>query len=273
MKQIISAYLLLSLLILTPIAFAKEEESELQETSFSNNIPTQAQKKIEQQKKKEEDLARKGLAKKQKVTERVASIEAKTRERLEERKAKVEARVASKEAKINEKIEDRKERLEERREKIASREAAFKAKVEQFKSKQKAVITKRLNENLVNLNNKKTEQMSNHLSKMTEILGKVESKVTEATNNGKDVGSAKEAIEKAKLAISEAQSTVETQSTEDYNIDISTEAKVKNDATSVRQKLAADLKATQEKVVEARKALGDAISISVSTLGGQNGTK
>lgn len=167
------------------------------------------------------------------------------------------------------KIASREANLAARKEKVASREAALKQKLAQFRDKQKAAVATRVNNSLVQINTKRTETMSKHLTKMTEILNRLASKVNGMAD--KDTTTAKEAIQKAKDAVSAAKSAVTTQAEQDYNIVVTTEAGVGQDARASREKLATDLKTTKELVIAARQTVANAISTAVSTLGGNDG--
>lgn len=208
-----------------------------------------------------------------KTEEKVASREANMEQRVMERKETMELRrenIASKQAVIKEKVE---ERIELRKEKVASREAAFKQKIEQFKDKKKAELASKINENINLINQRRTEQMMMNLAKMSEVLEKLEGKVAEGLANGQNVSDAQTAISTSKTLIDDAKNAVNTQSQQDYTIVVSTELKIKQDATTIRTKLQTDLKAAQDKIVIARQSAANAVSISVSLLGGQNGAK
>lgn len=165
----------------------------------------------------------------------------------------VEARIASREAK-------QEQRMEIRKEKIASREAVFKEKVQRFKDKKKAEAVTKINDKLNVLNKRRVEEMSKHVDKMSEILLKVTAKGD------------KTAVSQAQTAIDAAKAALQVQATQDYNITLTIESKVQQDARQVKQKLTDDLKATHQKVVEARQALAVAISSVSNANGGTNGS-
>lgn len=179
-------------------------------------------------------------------------------QRIETRAQQVITKVASKEAQIT-----------DRKEKIASREAALKTKLAQFRNQQKAANVSKINDNLVRINATRTASMSANLDKMATILTRLENIVNSVT--GKDTTAAKDAILQARAAIDAAKAAVTAQSAQDYNIVVTSETSVGQDAKTVRLKLETDLKATQATVVAARQAIAKAISTTVSTLGGTNG--
>ena len=162
------------------------------------------------------------------------------------------------------------QRVEDRKEKMASREAALKAKLQSFRDKKKAEIVERIDQNLDKINKHKTEMMMTNLNRMSDLLTRIESNMN-SQSEGKDITKAKESIEKAKIAIANAKVAVTTQSEKDYTVTVTSESKVKTDAQTVRETLKNDLKLVHDLIVEARKALSEAISVTRSTLKGTNG--
>lgn len=202
------------------------------------------------------------LAKTDSATSSTATKNEAAKKRLEDTKLKSQERIKLEREKATAKIETRQEM-------IASKEATLKARLEKFKDKQKAKITQRVNTNLNKVNENKTSAMLRHLDKMSEILNKVKTRVTEAGNIGSDLASINTAITKAESTITTAKEAVETQSTKDYTIVATSEGKIKGDAKKARDSLHTDLKLVHDLVVAARKAVSDAISTAVSTLGGE----
>lgn len=154
-------------------------------------------------------------------------------------------------------------------EKVASKSGIAKDKIQKFRDKKRAETAQRVNTKLPEINKTRTDNMSANLVKMTEILAKLETRVAEASNNGKDITEAQNAITQAKADISAAQTAVTEQSQKDYGITVTTESKIAADAKTARDALFNDLKTTHDLVVTARQSLAEAISTASSTLGGQ----
>lgn len=152
------------------------------------------------------------------------------RERIELRKD-VKNMKASNAAEIKEKREIMKKDIEAKREE-------FKAKIAKIKDEKKKVIVEKLDTRFNEVNAKRTTQMTKHLDKMSEILGRISG----------DVSSASAAIQTARDAVS-------AQAAKTYVITISSEANLKTDVGKVRSQLEADLKAVNELVIAARKAV------------------
>ena len=152
---------------------------------------------------------------------------------------------------------------------MATRAAALKAKLATFKDARKASASARINDNLAKVNQNRTSKMLEHLSRLSSILSKLEArvegvKVKDATI---DTESAKTAILLARGAIDSATAAATLQLENDYTLTITSESKVKDEATAQRQLLHTDLKNLHDLVVAARQAVAYAIS-QTAQLGG-----
>jgi hypothetical protein len=144
-----------------------------------------------------------------------------------------------------------KKRREEIKAKVESKREELKEKLESIKDENKKKIVEHLGEMMASKNEKWTSHWNTVLTRLTEILAKVEER-------GGDVAL-------AKAAITEAQAAVTAQSAKTYTISVTTEAKLREDVSPTATQFKADLKATQEKVKDAREAVHAAFkSIKVS---------
>lgn len=159
-------------------------------------------------------------------------------------------------------------RMEDRQEKLASRAAMLMQKLAAFKDKNKAKKVELINDGLAKINKTRTDLMLRHYEKMVEILTKVEDRVNEAAAGGKDMTAARSSISQARSALNEVKAALDTQVTKDYTINVSSESAVRVDAMVQRQQLFSDLKAIHDKLVTARKAIAEAISLAMSTIKG-----
>lgn len=156
----------------------------------------------------------------------------------------------------------------------ASREAArrefedhkkeLKQKLAAIKDTRKQALVEKLNTNCQNINVKRT-------TKMTEMLAKLSSILTNVTNraaaSGKDTSTVDTAVTAAQTAIADAQSAVATQAGKTCTITITIESNLKIDVGKVISAMQADLKSVYEKVITARKAVGDAVKTLALVLG------
>lgn len=183
-----------------------------------------------------------------------------TREKIETRKEKVRDK--------KEKIETKIENL---REKTASKEAALREKLAKFRDTKKAAVVERVNINLNQINTRRTAEMAKFLENTTKILNRLQTFVSEQTASGKDVTTANLSITEAKAKIASASAAVSAQAAKDYTVSISSESAAKADTMIQRNNLHTDLKTVKKQVTEAKQAVANAIRISKTTLGGENG--
>lgn len=194
---------------------------------------------------------------KDKLKDRARELELKretTIKRLDDKKASVAAR------------------FEDKKEKLASRAAEFIAKLAKFRDRKKAERVEKINENLGKINKNRTAAMLRHLERMQTILDKLQERVRNASPKP-DMSKVNEALKDSSEAIDEAKKVVVNQTGKDYTIIVNTESTVKTDSQTARNSLREDLKEVHDLVVEARKALTEAIRTVVTTLGGSNATK
>lgn len=148
------------------------------------------------------------------------------------------------------------------REKQASREASLQAKLQTFRDKKKATAAARINENLNRINDKQTGQMQKHLDKMTTLLNKLEDRVSQDRPDIKDPVVAKSAIEVARATIASTSAAVTAQAAKDYTITVTSEARIKIDTKTTRDRLHADLLALRKLVIEAKQSVANAIGVA-----------
>lgn len=151
-----------------------------------------------------------------------------------------------------------------RQEKVASRTATLKAKLQTFKDQKKAEIADRVNNNFNKINQNQTTQMQKNLGTMSTILDRLEARVNQGTPDIKDPVAAKAAIASAKATIATASAAVTAQTQKDYTVQVTSEAKIKTDVKTQRDKLFADLKASRKVVIDAKQSVANAIRIAKS---------
>lgn len=186
------------------------------------------------------------------------------REKLEQRKETVKEKKEERKEKARDKIENLKANA-------ASREAALRTKLAKFKDQKKVERVERINENLNKISKKQTDSMTKFLENARRILDKLQARVTEESTKGKDVTAVNSAIAEAKTKIASASTAVSAQAGSDYTISVSSEATAKTEITATRDNLHTDLQAARKLVIEAKQAVGNAITVAKSTLGGFNG--
>lgn len=169
--------------------------------------------------------------------------------------------------KVEEKRLMAQERIEVKRTEIASRAAALREKLQTFRDKLKAQIVQKVSDTLNRINKKQTEQMQKHLDKMSSMVTRLEKRVNEATGSS-NTASASAAVSNAKSAIASASTAVAVQMANDYTINISTESAARVESKQARDRLHNDLRSVRRLVIDAKKAVSNAIRIIATSLGG-----
>lgn len=156
--------------------------------------------------------------------------------------------------------EDFKERLNDAREKNASRAAEFKANLEKIRDERKKKIVENVSARISDRNEAWVLHWKSVLDRLVKIIDKMETKVTEFKEAGKDTSEAKTAVSKARTAISDAQAKVNTQAGKTYPITITTEAGLGKDVSLVVNTFHTDVEAVIESINAARSAVRDAFN-------------
>lgn len=175
--------------------------------------------------------------------------------------------------KVLERMASREAKMDSLKDKIASRSALFKERLAKFRDKVKANRLQNINNNLAHVNQVRTGVMLKHYNQMSEILTRVEDRVNDAANNGRNMDSAKSSISKARTALNDVKKLIDAQVTKDYTINLTDETAAKGDALASRQQLFNDLKSIHDQLITARQAIGDAIKAALTSMkgGSENG--
>lgn len=152
----------------------------------------------------------------------------------------------------------------------ASASAEFKMKLKDIRDTKKQKKVDRINSRLPEINKKRTDQMLEVLTKMTEILNRIDEKSNQ--RNRGDRGNLLALIGKAQIAIDTAKAEVTLQSQKEYIVTITTEGELKLTVGKTVSGMEQDLRATREKVISARKAVVDAFSALMQLKGGSEAT-
>ncbi len=185
------------------------------------------------------------------------------------------ADIEAKRAELNTKVKDEREaakmRLETAREEakkaIKTRQAELKDKISKLRDEKKKQIATRLNEQMARLNTQWTDHFNNVLNRLSEILSKVELRVSKAETSGKDVAAVKTAIQNAKAAIESARAAVETQAKKTYTATFTSEDKLGAAFKAVKEQLRIDLFGLRD---GAMKSAREAVQNALQTLKGLN---
>jgi DNA repair exonuclease SbcCD ATPase subunit len=172
--------------------------------------------------------------------------------KLQDKRATVQADWQKKQDALKEQL---KAKQIEAQKKIEANRETLKAKLEKVKDENRKKIVENVNEQMISLNQKATEQFSNTLERLGAVVVKLKTRADRGTTLGIDVTAAKAAITKAETAIATAQTAVKTQSGKTYTITITEDATLHTDLTKTKDALRKDVNAVQELVKTAKDAV------------------
>lgn len=135
----------------------------------------------------------------------------------------------------------------------------FRARLSAIRDAKKKTIVERVDKRIGELNTNRTATMLRHLTKIEEVLGRIEARTNTVATSGKDVTDVRTAITKARDAIAAAKTTVNAQAAKTYTIEVTTEANLGSAVSAVRTQFAADLQTAHQAVVTARKSVRDVL--------------
>lgn len=175
----------------------------------------------------------------------------------EERKNKLEEIIQS----IKEKRQEFKTQMETDREeaktKIALMKADFKEDIKKIKDESKKISAEKIVDIIQSLNTKSTDNLSDKIDKIENVLISIESRISKAEEKRLDVSSVKIEVEKAKTAIVSARDAISAQSNKVYEVNITDEASLKAEMKNLRDTFMTDIKTVREKVKLAHTAVLD----------------
>lgn len=149
----------------------------------------------------------------------------------------------------------------------AARREEFRARLSTIRDAKKKAIVERIDQRMVEINANRTAIMLRHLTKIEEILARIETRVNDLSTSGKDVATIRTAITTARAAITTARTAVNAQAAKNYAIDITTEANLGSAVSSVRTAFAKDLQTAHQSVVTARKSVRDVLTALAKVIG------
>lgn len=166
----------------------------------------------------------------------------------QEAEKKLEALPAEAQAKIEALKQEFEAKREEAKTSFEAKREALKEKLSVIKDQNKQETVSRLNENINELNKKKTEEFSKVVAKLEGIWASIQNKASQAAANGAEVGFISEAQSQVDSLFSAAKDSLNQQAGKSYELNITTEDNLKTDIGQVRQTLESDLKAVREKI-------------------------
>lgn len=143
----------------------------------------------------------------------------------------------------------------------------FRARLSAIRDERKKTIVERIDQRMVEINANRTAIMLRHLTKIEEILSRIETRVDELSASGKDVVVIRTAIATARTAIATARTTVNAQTAKTYTLVITTEDRLGTTVSAARTSFAKDLQTAHQAVVTARKSVRDVLKAVAAVVG------
>lgn len=144
------------------------------------------------------------------------------------------------------------------REKITEHRDQLKDKLKAVRDERKKQAVERIQDSLTALNERMTNHFSAVLDKIENALERVISRTDKADEAGRDVASARSAIEKAEAAIAAARTAIGNQAGKVYEVTVRAEDSLKADVGASRKGLHADLTTLKRAVQAAHQAVREA---------------
>lgn len=174
---------------------------------------------------------------------------------LEENKTQLEAMIRS----VKEKREEFKTEFEASKEqaklKIAEMKINFKESLKKIKDENKRISAEKIVDIIQGLNTKLTDNLSEKIKQIENVLVSIESRISKAESKGLDVSRVKIEVEKAKSAIALARNSISTQSSKVYTVNITDEAGLRAEMKKLRDTFSKDIKAVYVIVKSAHTAV------------------
>lgn len=174
-----------------------------------------------------------------------------TREKAQEKREQVRENLKERRENLREKIQVKRE---EAKEKFKAKREAFTEKLAIIQDEKKKAIVERVDTKMANVNQHRTDSMSQALVKINEKLTILSQKIDAAKAASKDTTAAEKALSDAQAAYDAAQTAVSAQAGNEYVVQIGTETTLRTNVDTTVSQLQQDLRTTHQTVVAAKQA-------------------
>lgn len=246
-NKILLSLMTLGLAISPVFVFAEESESAGNVSSISpKGIRPAARNEIKEIRKEAQD-AKKEI--RTKAKEDIKNTRTENKEKILEQKNNIHDLRKN----LQEKRLETKNAIEQKRE-------TLKNDLAKIKDQRKTQTVVKIDGNLEKINETRTNNLMDSLSKIEQVLQKVIDRTAKLESSGQDVSAVKTAIENAKIAIATGKTAIGDQSAKVYKITITEENKLKTDVSSAVKSLQGDIVLAREAVRKAHEAVKTAIA-------------
>ncbi len=160
---------------------------------------------------------------------------------------------------MKQKVEELKETMEkkrlEARENFQGQRDEFKQELQTIKDERKKTVIENIDTHINELNVQHTQRLEEVLSKVSNILDRLEVKTASMEAEGKDTAEVKKSIASARALIGSSAEAITTQAGKEYVIDISDPAKIREEVQKTVAIFKSDITSVHEKVKAARLAV------------------
>jgi len=152
-------------------------------------------------------------------------------------------------------------------EQFTAYQTQFHQELSKIQDATKQALVDKINTNCQTVNQKRTDAMTNMLTRLSSILTNVTNRAASASAAGKDIANVTTAITTAQGAIADAQNAVASQSGTVCTISITSPTAIKTDVGHAISGLQSSLQSVYKTVVTARRLVGDAIRALAAVTG------
>ena len=163
-----------------------------------------------------------------------------------------------KRAVLEEKKNQIKNLAEQKKASIEGKRQEVKDKLATIRDEKKKALIVRVGEKLANINKNRTDHLLKILTRLEEIVKKIETKTAELKAKGVDTSVVDAALSGAKTAIASANTAVAAQAAKTYAIAVSSETTAKNEVGQFMKGLEVDLKIVRDLVKAAHESVRSA---------------
>lgn len=246
-NKILLSLMMLGLAISPVFVFAEESESAGNVSSISSKGIRPVVRNEIKEIRKDAQESRKEV--KIKAREDIKNIRTENKEKILEQKNNIQDLRKN----LQEKRLEAKNAIEQKRE-------TLKNDLAKIKDQRKAQTVVKIDSNLEQINEARTNKLMDSLGKIEQVLQKVIDRIAKLESSGQDVSAIKTAIENAKTAIATGKTAIGAQSAKVYKITITEENKLKTDVSSAVKSLQGDIAMAREAVRKAHEAVKTAIA-------------
>lgn len=155
--------------------------------------------------------------------------------------------------------EEIKNRQEAAKTKLEAERAKLKQKLVGIRDAQKKATAERIHDRLGEVNKKMVDHFTNVAERLEDFASKLQERITNAKNEGRNVTSAQAALDKVKPLITELRTMIQAQAGKTYSVNVTSENQLESAFRTTRDSLHSDLGKIHDKIVAIRKAFADVL--------------